>query len=493
MKRPTPPKLIAVIDIGSNSVRLVVYLAALRAAPILFNEKVMCGLGAGIDQTGAMRDEAIESAVQALRRFAMLCEDMGVSRIEAVATAAVRKASNAKAFLARVRAEAGLKVQVLSGEQEARFSALGVLSAIPGADGLVGDLGGGSMELVQVQDGQVIQGASLPMGVLTVEGMSASRLREDLFRQFESLEWLRKLRGKPILAVGGSWRALAHLDMHLTAYPLQILHEYRMDSGRPYELARVAAIQDRSDLKKIENLTERRIPALPAAGAMLGALAEFLDASGIVISAYGLREGILFERLPRSVREQDPLLSACRYEAAAQSRFPDHCDVLMAWLDDLFQPSESAADNRLRQAACLLSDVAWRGHPDFRAERALDASLYGNWVGVDGRGRMMIGLALFACYGGGMTDVLKRMAHALLNDDEFALAQRWGLALRLGQRLTGGTANALKDSRLISHAGELRLLLTRESAGMQGEVVERRLKALANAFGLEPALIVSPN
>src|SRR5918998_5198028 len=163
---------VAIVDIGSNSIRLVVYDGLDRIPSVIFNEKVMAGLGESLSQSGALSEASQDRAVAALRRFALLAKQMGVKRARVVATAAVRDASNGAAFLKRVRAT-GFKPEVLSGEQEAMMAGQGVLSGIPEADGIVGDLGGGSLELVDVADGTVRNKASLPFGVLRLDGAGA--------------------------------------------------------------------------------------------------------------------------------------------------------------------------------------------------------------------------------------------------------------------------------------------------------------------------------
>ena len=475
VQRPIDQRLIAIIDIGSNSVRLVVYRGAVRVPPTVFNEKVMCGLAKGLTKTGIMDADTMDQAIDTLRRFAMLCADMQVDQMIVVATAAVRLARNGDEFVARVKRETGLDITVVTGEQEGYYAALGVLSAKPEAEGIVGDLGGGSLELIRISKGRVGERVSLPIGVLTLRNGSSGApppeaIQETVRRALESVPWLEDARGLPFYTVGGSWRALAHLDMHLNNHPLRIIHHYQMAPSALSRQRRALASMDRKDLKRIKSLTERRLPNLPIAIAVLEALAQHLDIPLIINSAYGLREGMLLDSLPPAVRREDPLLAACRMEAALEGRFPEHGDALMEWMNPLFEHDETPEDRRLRLAACLLADVAWRGHPDFRAERALEASFFGNWVGIDYRGRAMIGAALYACYGASINDRYGAMVQPLVTPEDLARAKAWGLALRLGQRLTGGTARPLASSRLIVRSGQLVLALTEEYVGFTAKL-----------------------
>ena len=484
---PTPwGGRVGIVDIGSNSIRLVVYDGPARIPSILFNEKIMAGLGRGLARDGRLDDESIERAISALGRFSLLARQMGVAKLRIVATAAVREASNGGDFLARL-AEMGLDVELLSGVQEAAMAGYGVLAAIPGANGIVGDLGGGSLELTRVADGAVHECASFPLGVLRLGALhekGRGALDRVLERALDSAGWGDIPPGLPFYLVGGSWRALARVHMYLTDYPLRILHHYRMPAEEAQRLVRVLAHIDAKRLREVAGVSSSRIASLPVAAALLAALVRRLGSSGMVTSAYGLREGLLHQSLPEDVRAHDPLICATREEGVRQGRFPEHGDLLDRWIAPLFG-DESAEDARLRHAACLLADVGWRAHPDFRAERGLDTALHGNWVGVDARGRAMIGRALFTSFGG--QGELEIVSHLCAPEDA-ARADRWGLAMRLGQRLSGGVAEALAASRLSLDPGELTLRLDSEDIGLFGEAVERRLKALAAAFGRQPAV-----
>jgi exopolyphosphatase/guanosine-5'-triphosphate,3'-diphosphate pyrophosphatase len=479
---------VGIIDIGSNSIRLVVYDGPARIPAILFNEKVMAGLGRGVVERGTIDAEAIDRALVALARFRRLASQMAVSTLRTVATAAVRDATNGAAFLARL-ADLGLGVELLSGEEEAAMAGHGVLAAIPEADGIVGDLGGGSLELIRVAGGDVHERASFPLGVLRLAALRAKgpRARERaLDRAFEEIGWVGAGRGKPFYLVGGSWRALARLDMSLTAFPLPIVHHYAMPADRPQQLTRIVAQIGKKRLRGVDGLNASRIPNLRDAAALLAALTRRIGSSSVIVSAYGLREGLLHASLPRDVRAQDPLIAATREEGTRQGRFPEHGDLLGRWIAPLFD-GERPDDMRLRAAACQLADVGWRAHPEFRAERGLDTALHGNWVGVDARGRAMMARALFTSFGGtGPAYPVEELCAA----DDLALADRWGLAIRLGQRLSGGVAQALEQSRLSLQPGMLVLHLGSPDRGLYGEAVERRHKLLATALGRRPELVV---
>jgi len=479
----------AIIDIGSNSIRLVVYDGPIRIPAIMFNEKVMAGLGRGLVKNGALDDEATERAMIALSRFRRLAMQMGVARVRTVATAAVREASNGSSFIGRIES-LGLDVELLSGEDEARMAGYGVLAGIPDADGIVGDLGGGSLELIRVSRGEVREGVSFPLGVLRVAAIrerGPKALERVVSEAIGTAGWEAKGRDLPFYLVGGSWRSLARLEMHLSGFPLPIIHHYRMPAEAPQRLIRSLAHLDKARLREVAGLSSSRIPTLGHAAALLAVLVRYLGSSGLIVSAYGLREGLLHESLPPEVRAQDPLICAAREEGQRQGRFPEHGDLLDRWIAPLFR-DESAADARLRHAACLLADVGWRAHPEFRSARGLEMALHGNWVGIDAQGRARMAHALYRSFGG---DGVDPVVEALLTADDVQSADRWGLAMRLGQRLSGGVAEPLETSKLELEDGALVLRLRAADAALYGESVERRHKTLATSFGLKASFLTA--
>lgn len=478
---------VAIIDIGSNSIRLVVYQGPARLPAILFNEKVMAGLGRSLNATGAIDPEALAAAEVALARFAWVAREMDVARLRTVATAAVRDASNGGDLIAAAE-RLGLEVELLSGDAEAIGAGLGLLSAIPDADGIVGDLGGGSLELVRVKGGELHDRASFPLGVLRVSGIRATgkgaldrRVRELIAQT----GWAGKGAELPLYLVGGSWRALARLDMHLTGYPLPVMHQYEMPPETIARLIRTLGHLSKGKLKTVPNLSGGRIPTLSDAASLLAKLIRHLGSYTTIVSAFGLREGLLYEQLTPAERAQDPLIVAARDEGARLGRFAEHGDLLDAWIAPLFA-GEAPELARLRHAACLLADVGWRANPEFRAERGVEIALHGNWVAIDAHGRTLVAQALFTALGGG-TDP-SALIPALATPAELKRAIAWGLAMRLGQRMSGGLAGPLLRSRIDDDGAAVALTLASGDSALYSEAVERRHKALANALGRQVAV-----
>lgn len=480
----TPPDRTrtGIIDIGSNSIRLVVYQGPARLPAVLFNEKVLAGLGRGLAATGAIDAQGLATARIALARFAAVAREMAVERVRTVATAAVRDASNGARLIEAAR-DVGLDVELLSGEQEAVAAGQGVLSAIPQADGIVGDLGGGSLELVRIRAGAVGKRVSLPLGVLRLAALPGRRgkpLERHVGALVEEAGWIGRGRGLPLYMVGGSWRGLARLDMSLSGYPLPVIHQFPMAAERVAQLGRELSQMDRTRLKQVPGLSSGRTATLGDATALLDVLLKLLGCRAAVASAFGLREGLLFDALDEKTQALDPLIVAARDEGRLLGRFAEHGDLLHRWIAPVFA-AEPARWERIRHAACLLADVGWRANPEFRAERGMEIALHGSWVAIEAAERAMLAQALFTSLGGGVES--PSPLPGLAGPAELKAATGWGLAMRLGQRLSGGLAGPLERSTLAVDTGAIRLALATADRDLYGETVEKRHAALAGFLG----------
>ena len=485
---PSSAPRTGIIDIGSNSIRLVVYQGPERLPAILFNEKVMAGLGRGLAETGAIAPEGMKLASEALGRFAAVSREMEVTRLRTVATAAVRDASNGAVLLDTAK-RLGLEVELLSGEQEAIAAGQGVMSAIPQADGIVGDLGGGSLELVRVKDGEVSDRVSFPLGVLRIAAIrnkGPGALERQVHKLLKIAGWLGRGHDLPLYLVGGSWRALGRLDMHLCQYPLPVIHQYAMEPAAIARLGRTISHVNKAWLRSVPGLSSARAATLGDGAALLSVLLKHLGNATTIVSAFGLREGLLYGALDVECRAQDPLIVATRDEGKVFGRFPEHGDLLDQWIAPLFD-RDIPAMARLRHAACHLSDVGWRANREFRAERGVEIALHGNWVAIDARGRALVAQALFTSLGGGTNtpEPLPMLAPPV----DLKRAVAWGLAMRLGQRLSGGVAGPLQRSRLSEDGNLVALHLTVDDRALYGDAVERRHVALGNAVGRKAVVV----
>ena len=478
------------IDIGSNSIRLVVFERQARCLLQVFNEKVMSGLGRGFDETGRLNPEGVASALTNLPRFVAIATAMGVTDLIPFATAAVRDAADGPAFLRELRERAGLEVRLLSGDDEARLSALGVASAVPGTDGIVGDLGGGSLELVSVQGMTMSHHESLPLGAFRLmrDGKAkAETIIASIDRQLDRLPWLDGFKGRTFYPVGGTWRAFARAHMERVTYPLHVIHHYAIDGA---DAAETAALLGRLGRKsKIKGAPKRRLEALPYGALVLSRLLLRLAPPQVVFSAYGLREGHLLSLLSPDLRLQDPLLAAAEDWTTRFGRLSDPSQ-LFAWTAGLFAGEDDAAQ-RLRQAACTLSDVGWVDHPDYRAEHAFLRILRFPFPAVDHAERAFLALCGYARYAGVNDGPLTIGARSLLSEAQATKALVLGLALRLAHTLTGGGSVLLQRTSLKLTGDSLTLTLPEDGTVPGGEVVQRRLDSLAKALDRRGELTVA--
>jgi exopolyphosphatase/guanosine-5'-triphosphate,3'-diphosphate pyrophosphatase len=485
---------IAVIDIGSNSVRLVIYEGLTRSPTPIFNEKVLAGLGRQVQTTGLLAQEAIDTALAALTRFRALCDIQHVSKIWAIATAACRDARNGRAFIKEAERICRAPITILSGKREAQLTALGVVSGIHKPDGIVGDLGGGSLELVDVRGSRVRHGLTLPLGGLALQditGKSLKKAEKLVEKAFDNLDMLGEGEGRTFYAVGGTWRALARLHMWQTGYPFHVMHNYRISAREALEFARLVHRVDTETLSKIEVVNAARRPLLAYAALVLENLVRTIKPKEVVISVLGVREGLLYSLLDAPDRAQDPLISAASDLNVLRSRSPRHGEELIAWTDRFFASSgleENADERRLRHAACLLGDIGWRAHPDYRGEQAMNIIAHGAFVAVDHPGRAYLALSTYFRHSGLSEDELPTRLRELATTHILDRARVLGAAMRVGYILTAGQSGVLGKVPMQVKSGKLVLHLPGRFSPLQSDRLFSRLKQLARLIGREPVI-----
>lgn len=482
---------VAVIDIGSNSVRLVIYEGPWRHASALHNEKSICAIGRNMVSTGHLDEDGMEFALETLRRFRSLCEGYGVKEFGAVATAAARDATNGKEFVRDAEKALGQPIQILSGEDEAKIAAEGTLAGIPAADGLVADLGGGSLDMVKVREGKIGAATTLPFGPLRLMDLSDGNLnkaRNAVEKGLDKLDFSGGLKGKALYAVGGIWRALAHVDMEQQSYPLRVLHHYVMPAKRAVQLCRVVAGLGRKSLEKMHAVPKRRAEALPYGSLVMEEMIHAFGLKEVIISAYGLREGVLQRRLPVEEADKDPLLESARELNVRESRTPAHAAELFRWMTPLF-PKEEPHERRIREATCLFSDIGWRRHPDDRAMGTFTQILRGSYGGADHHERAVMATAVYYRYAGEDDFPEETGIAALLGPVGAVQALRIGLAARLAFGISSAIEGELPSLQLHLTKETLALEAPAKKRNLLGESVVKRLNDLAEAFGRKPQTV----
>ncbi len=479
---------VGIIDVGSNSIRLVVYERASRAPLPVFNEKVLCGLARGLDATGRLNPEGVEMALANIDRFVTLARNMKVTSLDLLATAAVRDAADGPAFMRELSSRPGIKAHIVSGKDEARFSGYGVICGIPDAVGVMGDLGGGSLELVSLGDGELGESSTLPIGSLRLMSSGKGDPKKTVIEAIESVRWLREQGSATFYAVGGAWRSFARLHMEQAGYPLHIIHHYEIPAEDARAVARLIAVQSPKSLEKMPGVSRRRTDTLPLACLALDRLLAVLKPRSVVFSAFGLREGFYYSRLLEAERARHPLIAFAEEQGAGWRRFDLSPQEIFDWLSPAFT-GETDSDRILRIAACHLSDIAWNDHPDYRAEQAYIRVLHLPSPGLSHRDRAVLAMAMAFRYKSDPKAAMIDTALHLTDNRARSFARRLGACLRLAYNLSGGAPGLLTQIQLRRSERQLRLMVPPDARGSLGDVTARRLETAAEAFGLEPVIV----
>lgn len=484
----------AVIDLGSNSVRLVVFDGISRNPVPIFNEKVVLRLGRGLNATGRLNEEAVPMAMEVMDRFNAIARGMDASPFEVLATAAVRDATNGPDFVAGLRSRLpGVPIHILSGEQEAEYSATGVLCGIPDAHGLVADIGGGSLELIRLVGGRRMEACTLPLGVIRLNDRAQGDLgsaRQIVDADLSRIDWLDEVRGCPLYVVGGGFRALARLQIARTAYPLNIVHLYELGAADARDMADWIIGSSRRTLERLPGVPRKRLEDAPFAATVLRRLMRRVQPERLVFCVDGLREGWYMRKVAAAVAGTDPQEAVAQEMCARLGRSMTLPLRLVPWTAPLF-PAEDEAARRLRHAACWMSDVGSYDHPEYRAEQTYLRILRMQGVGFTHAARASLALTLAVRYGVDMGIACLEPSRRLLDEAGFARAVVLGQALRLAYSVSGGTDALLRGTELLFDGHTLTLRFASGQDVVQGESVRRRLERLGASLSVATAIAQS--
>jgi exopolyphosphatase / guanosine-5'-triphosphate,3'-diphosphate pyrophosphatase len=498
VKRPRKrASSVAVIDIGSNSVRLVVYEAMARSLITIFNEKTLCGLGREVQSTGLLAPDAVDKALTSLRRFRALCRVMKVGRTYAIATAACRDASNGAEFIAKAERICGVPIEILSGPREARLSALGVGSGVHKPDGIVGDLGGGSLELIDVRGHRVRGGVTLPLGTLALQDLSHKSLKraERIVKsEISGVDRIEAGRGRNFYAVGGTWRALARIHIIQSEYPLGVMHGYTIPAQDALDFVRrLRRLVAANMLANIEVVADARRPLLAYAALVLEYIIRVAKPKNIVFSTFGVREGLLYEMLPEAERAKDGFICAAQELNKILSRSARHAEELIEWTDRLVRVirlRETDEDRRLRHAACLLSDIGWRVHPDHRGEETLNLITNGNFGSISHQGRIFVALSVFFRYAGlSVENEPPLIMQEMVPPSMLERARLLGAAFRVAHLISAARPGVLPATHFRTHGRKLMLVFEHKLVDLVADRVGSRFKQLARLVGRSGSII----
>ena len=482
------------IDVGSNTVRMVVFEGDCRSPAMVFNEKVMCALGARLAETGALDPKGKQRAIATLKRFAAIAPALHVGALAGVATAAVRDASDGAAFRDQVEAETGIRLEIVTGTVEARLGALGVIFGNPRANGVVVDLGGASMELCRIDHGRPGQGVTTPLGPLRLlaPGVAERDLGAGINADIGVLADGFRLDGGRLYLVGGAWRALGRAHMERIGYPMRVLHEYDMNVDQVLEHANWIAEADPAEIAALPGVPSSRAPVLPLAGQLLRALVDNLGPGDVMISGFGLREGVCLENMPPSLRGRDPLMAACDKQEALRARAPGFGAELADWVLQVIPPLD-ADEARLVRAAARLVDVNWRTHPDYRITGCWETVTRTSLTDLGHSGRVFIGVLLAARYKRARRAVADADFPRLLSEERRNRAFCYGSAFRLGAVLAGSAPGVLQNCEVTRGETQLGLILRGVAADLMGEEVDKRFNQLLRELGMTGEVRADPD
>lgn len=484
-----PQTPMGVLDIGSNSVRLVGYSGSTRTPLPIFNERAFCRLGVSVTNSGRIEGDYYTHAMTTFERFRAIADQLGIKKLAVFATAAVRDAKNRDEFIAEASAILRAPIRILAGDEEARLSAQGVMHSIPEVNGIVADLGGGSLELALVRNGEILQASSLRLGVLTISETchdDAAAMTEMIKSGLNEVQWLKQAQGEALYLVGGAWRNLMRVHMAQTKYDLDVLHHYSIPAGRKAQsfLNSISTSNKRETSDFIQAARTRR-EALPIAARILHILNTVSAPDCLIVSATGVREGILYSMLKSKDRAVDPLLLACEEMAERMCKSAAYGHELGVWTDGIFAADDRSRDNeRYRMAACLVSDIAWSMHPNSRAEMASGLVLKAPFNGICHHGRLVMAYAL--AYRHEISDERETLHHLSQNAEAARLGKILGLSFRLAHSLSASLPGVLGRTRLRRRGDRLILDLRDLPEKLYAPIIENRLAKLSQVLGLTP-------
>lgn len=493
MKARNKTRLVAIIDIGSNSVRLTVNVVNQMASIPYINEKIMPGLGRGLSETGMIDQQAEKETFSILARYRAILDTLKVQDIRPIATAAVRTARNGKEFARTASMILGTEVKILDGQREGVLAGMGVAYGIDRPKGLVGDLGGSSLELVKVKKHKISKKAESflvgPLALNSDDTFNERRIRTSIRDAFESSEVLTDNHDS-FFAVGGAWRLLAKLDMELKKYPVKVLHGYTLSESQMRKIIRfaVSSVEDHSVKAVIAQISERRTNDLPYAALVMDELLSICRIKQVTISASGLREGVLYQD---QELDDDPLRQGIitffdldSIQVKFGRTLHKFTRKLMKGEGKLF--NESSVDKRIDRASCLLADAGWRFHPDHRVSLVFDQILYCPLVAVSHKERLLMAATIAFRY---QRDFALPMQFSdLLTNEQIQRAEIFGALMRLGHEVSRRSSTMLSMIELVKSNKQLLLRVPSSVIETLSPPVSKRLDQASALLGLTPGI-----
>lgn len=477
-ERPHKKGRFAVIDIGSSTMRLVVYDEGLY--PHLFlNHKVRIRFAMEKGKGDFyLDDERMDRAINALKWFLWVCEQSSVKTVVATATSAVREAKNGGEFVENIRQQTGLHVEVISGEVEARLSAEGGVTSLPDASGLVMDLGGGSLDICETDTKGDF--ASLPLGVLSLQKLSGHdpyKAVEILKDALKKVDWFANKNMRDLVALGSGMRSIASLHMTECDYPMHILHDYSIEKNEA--IAYCDKFLKGEINPKVLHLAKGYEDVMPYRAAALSALLQSGQFERVRFASFGIREGVFFSQIEQGGVGDDPLLSYARDISERDGRGIAYARQVAKWAHKILPK----VPYRLLKAAALFSDIAWREQYIYRASTTFEIVYGSPFVACSHSDRAKLALMAYFAHDDDLKAEYQKRVNGLVTSEEFAQAKRVGALFHLASFLDPGARGILHNFNLQQKAdGSFEILGPEPFMKMQSESVAKRLEIFNNTL-----------
>ena len=477
-------KRIGIIDIGSNSIRLVVFDGPRRSPLYLYNEKVFFRLGLQSFGKKAFDNATLKAVSRIINRYVAICQNMEIHKIIMFGTSALREASNSDVLVEEIRKNTSICVDVISGEKEAFYAAQGILLGFPNAEGIICDLGGNSVEFANICKRVIAECNSTLLGPLAITKLENKIEDIDRYirKQLLGAVNANAAKDKPFFLIGGSWRAIAKIHMQRTQYPLKIIQGYKVKSKKIKKT--LEFIQDSSFITKYDeiNISADRLELLPLSARLLEIIIDELQIKTLTFSSFGVREGFLYHNLSEAEKKKDPLIEAAKFFEKKETRFPNMSKHTFKWISPLYE-NLPRKTKRVILAATKLHDIAWIAHPDYKTEMCLELVTRSNISGLSHKERVFLAMILLFRHKAKPEKVFNSKLFKIVSKKKRKIARVLGKGLKLASTVLGELSLFDKiDFRLKAH--EVELCFQSKIDFVNGEVVERRIQELNKALKL---------
>jgi len=446
-------KKLAIIDMGSNSIRLVlVHIGRDGNYKIVHDLKESARLAKDFCPEQIIKPQQAGIAVKIMKMFSHLCASQHPDEIIVVATDAVRRALNREEFLERIRTESGFEVRVLTGREEAFFDYLGVVNSMQVENALLMDIGGGSTELVRVRDRQAEGMVSLPFGAINLAelyGLKYEELKSVLFKHWDGISWLKSMEQPVLVGIGGSFRNIGRIDRRMKNYPLDLPHNYQMAGDDVKQIHSYISSKPEKQRKKLKGLSRERADIIIGATSMVHAFLEYGRIEEVRISGYGLREGIIYDhingpdRVPEDVLERSIINNIQNYHLDYK-----HARTVYRLTWSLYKQLESICSggedlSRVIKTAAMLHDCGIVINYYQQNEHILYTMLNLEINGLSHRELVLS--ACVAAYHDKKTPVHVSRFAPLLQSSDLPIIREAGVLLRLARSLDRSMSGIIQD------------------------------------------------